>query len=88
MAISGRLEEAKRLLQELTELSTKRYVSPYRLAVVYAGLGEIDSAFEWLDKAIQDRSVWLIHLHLARDPRFNRLRSDPRFAEIIRCIGV
>ncbi len=88
MAISGRLEEARQLLQELMELSSKRYVSPYRLAVVYAGLGEIESTFEWLNKAIQDRSVWLIHLHLARDPRLNPLRHDPRFADILRQISV
>ncbi len=88
MAISGRLQEARGLLQELESLSAKRYVSPYRLAVVYTGLGQIDDALEWLNRAAADRSVWLIHLHLARDPRFNPLRNDPRFADILHRISV
>ncbi len=88
LAISGRPEEARSLLAELVVLSTKRYVSPYRLAIVYAGLREIDRAFEWLDKACEDRSVWLIHLHLARDPRFHSIRNDPRFTKVLQRISV
>ena len=86
-AISGKLEQARMMLNAVLELSEHRYVSPYRLAIVYAGLNETEEAFQWLMKAYQERSVWLIHLHLRVDPRLKNLHSDPRFAEILRLLN-
>lgn len=86
-AIWGKKEEAKKLLEELKEISKHRYVSPYRMAIVYSGLRETDLAFEWLERAYRARSVWLIHLHLKVDPRLNYLRSDPRFPELLKRLG-
>jgi hypothetical protein len=67
-------------------LSLKRYVSPYNIAVVYVGLGEKDRAFEWLDKAVAERSPQLVMLN--RPGEMDRLRSDPRFAELKRRVGL
>ena len=86
-AISGKREEAKRMLNAVLELSEHRYVSPYRIAIVYAGLNDTEEAFKWLMKAYQERSVWLIHLHLKVDPRLKNLHSDPRFPEIMRLMN-
>ena len=86
-AVSGKPEQARKLLNAVLELSEHRYVSPYRIAIVYAGLNEIEESFKWLMKAYTERSVWLIHLHLKVDPRLKNLHSDPRFAEILRLLN-
>ncbi len=78
-----RPEEAIKVVQELISLSTENYVSPYTIATVYAGLGDIDSTLKWLQKAVDTRSVWQIHLHLQDDPRFENIRQDPRSREIL-----
>jgi hypothetical protein len=49
-------------------------------------MGEKDQAFEWLDKAYEERSPWLIHLRV--DPRFETLHSDPRFTNLVRRVGL
>jgi serine/threonine-protein kinase len=86
-AISGKRDQAQKMLNAVLELSEHRYVSPYRMAIVYAGLGEIEDAFRWIMKAYQERSVWLIHLHLKVDPRLKNLHSDPRFPEILKLLN-
>jgi eukaryotic-like serine/threonine-protein kinase len=86
-AISGRREQAQKMLNAVLELSEHRYVSPYRIAIVYAGLNETEEAFKWVMKAYQEKSVWLIHLHLKVDPRLKSLHSDPRFPEILRLLN-
>lgn len=86
-AVWGKQEQAKKMLNAVLELSEHRYVSPYRIAIVYTGLKETEKAFEWLMKAYQERSVWLIHLHLKVDPRLKSLHSDPRFPEILRLMN-
>ena len=83
----GRLEEARKLLNAVLELSEHRYVSPYRIATIYVGLNETDKAIEWIMRAFQERSVWLIHLHMKVDPRLKSLHSDQRFKEILHLIG-
>jgi len=87
-AVSGKRDKAQKVLRELKELSKRRYVSPYSIATIYIGLGEKDRAFEWLQKAYEDRSVWLIHLHLKVDPRLDSLRSDPRFTVLLKKMGL
>ena len=82
----GKKSEAKKVLSELTERATRRYVCPYEVATIYAGLGEKDSAFQWLDKAVDARAdcvPWL-----KPDPKIDPLRSDPRYADLMRRIGL
>ncbi|MEO8681898.1 MAG: winged helix-turn-helix domain-containing protein [Vicinamibacterales bacterium] len=85
-AVSGRRDEARRVLGDLEELSRREYVTPYGVALVHAGLGDAASAFEWLDKAVADRSNWLVWLKL--DPRFASLRGQPRFNALLRRVGL
>jgi serine/threonine protein kinase/Tol biopolymer transport system component/Tfp pilus assembly protein PilF len=85
-AFAGRKAEALNLVDELNELSTQHYVSPYRIAAVYAALGDRDRAFKWLEHAYESRDGWLIWL--AVDPVVDSLRSDERFTELLRRIGL
>lgn len=85
-ALAGQPDKAKNALEELREMSKTRYVSPYLIAVVYAGLGDKDQTFVWLNKAYEDRSFFLIWLKV--EPRFDSLRTDPRFAELVRRVGL
>lgn len=84
-AVSGKRSEALQEIKELLRLSKQRYVSPYDIAQIYAGLGEKDRSVEWLEKAYGDRSRGMDYL--AVNPIFDRLRSDARFAALIRRLG-
>jgi TolB-like protein/DNA-binding winged helix-turn-helix (wHTH) protein/Tfp pilus assembly protein PilF len=83
----GRVPEAKKILQDLERKSKDSYVSPYILAVVYAGLGDKKNAFLFLEKAYQERSLE-ISWSLQVDPRFDNLRSDPRFQALLERVGI
>ena len=85
-AVAGKTAQARTILNELLEMSAQQYVSPYSIALVYAGLDEKDQAFQWLEKAYDERSVRLINL--AVHPRLAGLRSDPRFAALVQKIGL
>ena len=82
----GKREEAFKKLGELKELSRRRYVSTYWQALIHVGLGEKDQAFQLLQKACQERYVLLVHLNV--NPHVESLRADPRFAELVRCVGL
>jgi TolB-like protein/DNA-binding winged helix-turn-helix (wHTH) protein len=84
--MSDKRTDALTILRQLQVLSQKSYVSPYDIAVVYIGLGEKDRAFEWLDKAVAERSPNLVMLN--RPGEVDRLRSDPRFAALKRRVGL
>lgn len=84
-AASGRKAEAQRVLAELDQ-QKQRYVSPYTIATVYAGLGEKDQAFKWLEKAFEERDIWLMNLNV--DPVLKSLQSDQRFTNLLRRIGL
>ena len=71
----------------MQELSAHSYVAPYSVAIVYAGLGEKDQVFAWLDRAYQDRSYFLA-VYLTTDARLDSLHADPRFADLKRRIGL
>ncbi|MFX0199844.1 MAG: tetratricopeptide repeat protein [Candidatus Hodarchaeota archaeon] len=86
-AISGDTGEAKRILNDLLEQSKQRYISSYDMAVFYAGLGEKDEAFTWLEKAYEQRDGWLAGW-LKVDPRFDNLHDDQRFIELLKKIGL
>lgn len=82
--ISGRVREAREDLLKLEKQAQTRFVTSYGVALVHAGLGDSDAALHWLDKAVEERSHWLVWLRL--DPRWDRLRSDPRFERLVRHI--
>jgi len=83
--VSGKRVEAQRVLGELKEGSKQSYVSPYYFALVYTGLGEKDHAFEWLEKAYEKGEI---PGTIKVEPVFDSLHSDPRFADLLRRIGL
>ena len=85
-ACAGESSEAARILGELESLSQRRYVSPYWLGLVYAGLGDRTRALELLGRAYQERDVWLTWLGV--EPRFDALRGEPRFRELLGSMGL
>jgi eukaryotic-like serine/threonine-protein kinase len=87
-ARAGRRAEAEQMLGRLQALSSERYVSAMTSARVYAGLGQTDQAFEWLEKAQADHSISAQTFGIKVDPTFDPLRSDPRFAELLRSINL
>jgi TolB-like protein/Flp pilus assembly protein TadD len=82
LAQLGQRAEAEEAIRILTELSNQRYVPPYNVAIVYAGLGEVQAALDWLDKAYATRDVRLTFL--AVEPKWDTLRSEPRFQALLR----
>ncbi|HEY6573256.1 MAG TPA: protein kinase [Candidatus Eisenbacteria bacterium] len=85
-ALAGRKDEARRVLAELEAKSPDRFVEPLEAALVYEAIGERDTAFAWLDRAFRERSHWLVALGV--DPRFDSLRGDSRFGELMKKVGV
>jgi TolB-like protein/Tfp pilus assembly protein PilF len=85
-AVSGNREAAQKIIAELQERATSKYVSSFYIAAIYAGLGEKDQAFAWLEKAYEERSDGLVNLKA--DQRFDSLRSDPRFKDLARRLGL
>ena len=81
-AVAGKRDEAQKILDEQKRLAEHSYISPYNFAIIYTGLGDQDQAFEWLEKAYQERSEAL--LHLKSRPMFDSLRSDSRYIELLR----
>jgi TolB-like protein/DNA-binding winged helix-turn-helix (wHTH) protein/Tfp pilus assembly protein PilF len=86
LAVAGRRAEALAMLEGLGHLSATRYVSPYSVALVHAGLGERDQALVWLDKAYAERSDYMPYLRL--EPMLDGLRSDRRFAALVGRVGM
>ena len=85
-AVSGKRAEALRTLAQLKSIAGQRYVADYSVALVYAGLGEKDQAFELLEKSYRDHTVDMLTLYY--DPLIDNLRSDPRFADLVRRVGL
>src|SRR5229473_929622 len=84
--VAGNKAEADKLLGQLLEQSKKRYVSPFYVSIVYAGLHENEKAMDWLEKAYEDRSNAIIFLKV--DPDFDGLRSNPRFQVLLRRLAL
>ena len=86
LGAAGNRNQAIEILDELTKLTEQRYVSPYFFAGIHVGLGEIDHAIEYLEKSYEDHSHWLIYLHI--DPSMDPLRSNSRFQDLLRRVGL
>jgi TolB-like protein/Flp pilus assembly protein TadD len=85
-AMIGRRGEAEKIVRDLEQKSKSAYVSPYMIATIYAGLGAKDKAFEFLERAYQEKSLD-ISWHLKADLRIDNLRSDARFQDLVRRVG-
>jgi hypothetical protein len=82
LALAGETKKAQDELNALIEISKQKYLSAYHIAAIYTGLKDKDHAFEWLERAYQERADWMAFLKV--DPRFDSLHSDPRFGDIER----
>jgi TolB-like protein/Tfp pilus assembly protein PilF/predicted Ser/Thr protein kinase len=85
-AAAGRHEETKGILEELEARSQKQFVSPYRVAEIYAAMGDFDKAFELANKAYEERDENLIFIKI--DPPFAPVRSDPRYQALLKKVGL
>jgi serine/threonine protein kinase/tetratricopeptide (TPR) repeat protein len=86
LAASGQSGEARMVLNQLQERSRQTYVQPMWIAVIDLALGDKEQAFDWMQKAYADRSSWLIYLKI--DPYFDSVRSEQRFADLLRRVGL
>ena len=84
-AVSGNRTGAERVIRDLKKLSNQKYVNPFEIALIYVGLGDKDNAFEWLDKAYQQRSDMLVYLNV--DPRLDVIRHEPRFIGLVKKVA-
>jgi len=85
-AVSGDKAAALKVLTRLSTLPRGTYISPLEIALIYVGLGRKTDAFQWLDKAYVERSDLLIYVNV--DPRFDSIRSDPQFQDLVRRVGL
>jgi Serine/threonine protein kinase len=85
-ALSGKRQAAQLILDDLNNRSKRRYISPAVIAFIYAALGEKDEAFRLLENAFEGRDFILVLLNEA--PQFDGLRSDARFADLVRRVGL
>jgi TolB-like protein/tetratricopeptide (TPR) repeat protein len=85
-ARAGQAEDARNVLEQLKNMSRQRYVSPYHVATIHAGLGQNDQAIARLEEAYLDRSEWLVWL--AVDPKMDPLRQDHRFQNLLSRVGI
>ena len=84
-ALAGGTADAEMLVHAMEEQVAQRYVSPHHIAIIYVGLGQRDQAFEWLEKAYEQREEILVFLNV--DPTWDSLRADPRFQDLVRRMG-
>ena len=85
LAKSGKPEEARGLLEELLRVSSQRHVSPGNIALIYNSLGERDETFSWLERGFEERDPKMVFLKV--EPKWNNLREDPRFQDLMRRVG-
>jgi serine/threonine-protein kinase len=85
-AKAGNPEEARTILDELAARSKETYVAPTYLARIHAGLGETDQMFDWLERAYSERDSWLPNVLV--DPLLASMHADPRFADLVRRVGL
>jgi tetratricopeptide (TPR) repeat protein len=85
LGVTGARAEGQKVLEEMQELSQRRYVPPEYIAMVYEGLGQRDRALQWFEKAVAERSMntWILP-----DPRLDQIRTEPRFKNLMRGMGL
>jgi len=83
--LAGNRKEAERILEELKEVSARRYVSLYSIALIHLVLGDKERALEWLERAYKERAFHMVCLKV--DPRLDTLRTDPRFVLLLQKMG-
>jgi adenylate cyclase len=81
-AAAGYRDEAQKILEQLQQVSKQRYVTPNPVALIYAALARKDEALRWLETAYQQHAEWMVLLKV--DPRYDDLRPDPRFQNLLR----
>ena len=86
-AVFKRRGYAQKALTKLHKLSERRFVSAYDFAIIYVGLEEADQAFKWLERAYEECSFSML-MSLKAEPRLETLRSDPRFQDLVRRVGL
>jgi tetratricopeptide (TPR) repeat protein len=85
-AVSGRRKDAERVIEDFNTLSSRTSVDPYWLAAIYSGLQDKERAFEFLEKSYRQHSANLAYLK--PDPFWDTLRSDPRYVDLLRRMGL
>ena len=85
LAKSGKQAEARTVLEELLKRSAEHYVPPYHIALVYNGLGQRAEALAWLERGYRERDPKMVFLKV--EPKWNNLRDDPRFQDLVRRVG-
>jgi tetratricopeptide (TPR) repeat protein len=85
-AVAGQRDKAEEVLEQLRALLEDQFVSAYNFAAIHAALGQNDEAIDWLFRADEERSEWFPMLKI--DPRFDSLKADPRYPELIRRTGL
>ena len=85
-ALAGRRAEAEKIIDRIEELSKQQYVSPFQTAVIYAGMDERKRALDLLEKARDERFNWIPFIKV--DPVLKNLRSEPRFVELAKSLGL
>jgi adenylate cyclase len=83
--VTGQREEAFRMLDQLNLLASRGYVAAFWHAIVYAGLGDVDSAIAQLERGFAESDVWLVWLNT--EPRLDSLRADARFQRLLTRLG-
>jgi tetratricopeptide (TPR) repeat protein len=83
---AGKTRDALNILDDLTNLARDKYVAPHFFAGIYLGLGDHGRAIECLAKSYEERSHWLIYLHI--DPNMDGLADNPRFQDLLRRVGL
>jgi len=86
LALDGRGAEARELVDQMIKARGERYVSAGHIAVVFHALGDREQTLNWLERAFAEHDSWLIFLKA--DPKWNSLRSDPKFQELVRRVGL
>jgi serine/threonine protein kinase/tetratricopeptide (TPR) repeat protein len=87
-ALAGRRKEAQRILSDLLKQARGKITDSYYIALIHAGLGDVDEAFAWLNRAAEHRGAGTAALMIQSDPRIDELRSDARFGQILERMGL
>lgn len=85
LAVDGDHAGARAIARTLQGIAETRHIATYETAMIHVALGDVDAAFDWLDRAYEERAAWLTYLRV--DPRLDPIRGDPRFVALSRAVG-